>query len=382
MSVFQRADGRWIVRFSAGSIPEEPERKEQSFGRGPQAEAQARRLNAQYCLKRAARRKGPDFDSIAGEYLKARKYDIAETTAVSMTYSLDAHILPYMGAKVVYGITHDLLDKYVQSRKQPQVKRGAKKPDGTYATRTVRIKNATVHRELSIVKAIMSWAQSRGLITSNPIAKYKLPKRDDLIQPPPTTEEISKLLRVASPHLKRAILLAYYTCARPGESELLSILWSNVDFANRTIFVESAKKGGVEHRTIPIHDVLLKHLQAWHREDKALQTVPKGVTKCPEFIVHYKGNQVVRLKTAWNRAKRAAGITRTMKLYSLRHAGITALMASGVDPRTVAGIAGNSLEVMLTNYFRSSSQMRVSAIEGMPDITETKKGEGLKLVTG
>lgn len=365
MSVFQKADGRWCVRLPKGA---HPSGKDYIYcGRGPAGEEEARRLQAEYCRPKG-RSYEETFGSIAKDYLSSRGHSMASSTLDATTYCLEAHLIPFFGALGVSELDTTWLDKYVASRKQPQLKRSRKRIDGTYEMRTVYIRNTTIHREISIVKAIVEWARVRGKISRNKIAGYSELKRDDLVQAPPTPDELMLIIAHAAPHLKRAIILAYYTLTRPGEQEALGLRWEHVDFARRTIFIESAKKGGVESRTNPIHDTLFKYLQEWHKQDKALE-------RMPTYIVHYNGQRVARLKTAWNAAKKRAGITRRIKFYSLRHAGVSALLDAGYDPRTVANLAGNTVQVLLRNYYTSSFERKESAVASMPDLSKAPPQE-------
>ncbi|MDP2645491.1 MAG: hypothetical protein Q8P24_11160 [Desulfobacterales bacterium] len=86
------------------------------------------------------------------------------------------------------------------------------KPDGSART----ISRSTVHRELSIITAILNWSVTRKYLAVNPLAGYKKPRRDDAVILPPSIEEVRQILAVAPPHLVRALTVCYYTGLRPG----------------------------------------------------------------------------------------------------------------------------------------------------------------------
>jgi integrase len=52
----------------------------------------------------------------------------------------------------------------------------------------------------------------------------------------------------------------------------------------------------------------------------------------------------------FTRIREAAGVDDTVRLQDLRHANVTFLVASGVDPRTVAGRVGHDPSVSLGTY--------------------------------
>lgn len=354
MSFFQRKDGRWVCKIPKGALRSDAERTLIYCGRGHEGEAKARRLSDQYSPRRAGqtRRAGPSFADLADDYdadhVSAQN---TESTRHRNACRFDAHLLPYFGDTNAYAIDHDLLNKYVAHRRRKIVSRHGEH----------QVKMTTIRRELAMVRAVMSWARTAGKITQDLTEGYKLPKLDNFVQSPPTPAELVSIAAKGPPHLQRAIFLAFYSSCRPGTSELFRLKWSSVDFQNKTLFVESAKKGGIIFRVVPLHDVLFKLLQQWHREDMA-RTTP------PEYIINWKGKQVASIKTAWNKAKAAAGIKRVMKFYSIRHASTTALITSGADPRTACGITGNTLEVMLGHYHASSSDLREKAVAGLPDL--------------
>lgn len=135
--------------------------------------------------------------------------------------------------------------------------------------------------------------------------------------------ELNAMYQAAAPHLKRAIMLAYYTGMRVGSSELFAVRWEHVDLINGHVFVESAKKGGMKIRMVPIASALDILLREW-----LLQDSESG--RAGGWLVHYHGKRVSRIKTAWNSAKRRAGITRRMRPYDLRHMAATDMLESEV----------------------------------------------------
>ena len=126
------------------------------------------------------------------------------------------------------------------------------------------------------------------MIAHNPMEGYPMPTRDDAILQPPTSAELAAIHAAAAPHLQRAILIAAYTGMRPGSSELLGLRWQAVDLINGTIFVESAKKGGMRARIVPIAEPLAASLREWLAEDRQAGVV--------EWVVHRHGRRFRRMR--------------------------------------------------------------------------------------
>jgi len=200
---------------------------------------------------------------------------------------------------------------------------------------------------------------------------YQLPTRDDAVIQPPTVAEVNAILAHAPRHLYRAIVLAYYTGSRAGQSELLGITWEHVDLAAGTIFIVSARKGGLDQRTVPIMDQdLLAILSIWRAEDEAAGKLPG------QPIITYRGKPVHSLKTAWTSAKQAAKITRRLRLYDLRHSFATKLLDNGADLKHVSSLLGHkSVQQTVDTYQHLSRRLTEETVQKLPSIlTDTPAG--------
>jgi integrase len=340
MSIHQLKDGRWIVQWPNPSPP--PRLLREYFGRGPSSRLRAEQRDKELSLKETRPRKSSDdhlflFYELAAEYISTRQ--LAETTKKHMTIVLRSNILPIIGKLPALKISFDTIANYVSTRRQ-------------------KIKSVSVRREVVYIKTVMSWAakQNPPLLAYNPIRDYPLPKDDDSdILSPPTPQEISDILKHASPHLYRAIKIAYYTGLRPGKIELLRIKWDAVLWDRNVIRVLSAKKGGPVLRDIPIHPEFLGLLKNWWDEDGKTENGP---------IIHYAGAGIIdNVLYSWKMAKKRAGITRRLPFYFLRHDFVTTALESGVDIKTLAEIVGSSPETLRRHYQHVSGEAKVHAIE-------------------
>ncbi len=369
MSVHQTKTGNYFCKYRIKD-PATGRKKEKReyFGKG--LEGQKRAIERDEELKHQGTiseyKKNPgmhtahlSFANIASQYLESKANDLPETSIKNMLYKLKACILPELGHLAYNQITHHRLDLYVSKRlNSPVMKRNGKNkifvknPDGSIK----KISKTTVHRELSDILAILNWAVKREYIPKNHAAGYQKPKRDDAIIRPPSVEEIKKILNNAQPHLKRALLINYYTGLRPGNAELYKIKWDDIDWDNQTILVRSAKKGGPVQRSIAIHPALLKKLEQWKKEDDN------------PFLIHWKNKPVRSIKTAFKTAKKKAGITRRIRLYDFRHAAITQMILKG-DLKAASEIAGHSnIEMTIRQYEHITSEIKRKTVEAIEEI--------------
>jgi integrase len=354
MSVTQKTDGRWAVVYY-----ENGRQRWKYFGRGVEAEAAARQFDAELKksgsigpYKKRSAVFSPRLDELAEAYMESKNATLPRASQRNLIYKLSSVILPALGHIQAMRLSDRALDRYVQDR-------------------LIQVKRTTVHRELSDVQAILNWAVRRKLISFNPVAGYQKPSRDDEIIPPPTPAEIQKIIRHSAEHLKRAIYVSYFTGLRPGESELYQLKWQDVDFDGRVIFIRSAQKGGPRARSVPIHEKFFKKLWRWHQSD--LKSARNGQVKSDSagHIIHYKGKPVASVKKAFAAAKRRAGIARRIRLYDLRHAFATAMLAAGGDLKSTSELLGHSRpDTTVKIYQHSNLTLHRSNVNKLPDIPD------------
>lgn len=339
MAIQQLTDGRWQVYYRRdGKI------KREYFGRGPAAEANARARHKELNLqKRRPPRQpdtGPDFLNCAEVYLSSKTFN--ENSRKLLKIRLQSTILPILGHKRAFRMADQDLDDYVSRRRR----------DG--------VKDSTIHRELTDIKAILNFAAKRrpAMIPYNPVRDYRKPQEDDDVIIPPSPAETAAILAAAADHLKRAMMISYYTGLRPGAVELLRLTWSDVYWESETILIRSADKGGIKHRQIPIHPQLIQSLKEWWATDK------KGSGP----IVHIDGDPIKSIKTAWKGALRRADITRRLRPYDMRHKFVTESLERGDDIKTLAEIVGSSPRTLMANYQHVSNAMRRKTIAGIPPL--------------
>lgn len=219
-------------------------------------------------------------------------------------------------------------------------------------------KGTTVRRKIGIIRAAMTWAHRQGLIERVPIFP-RITQEEHARYVPPTQDEVSRLFAVAPDHLRRVIVLGYNFGMRVGQSELLRLLWSDIDIPAGIIRVPNAKKGARQPwREIPIQQALVPLLQKWRENDRLA-----GM----DYVIHYRGKPVQRIMTAWKAALLRAGITRHIRPYDLRHAFATEAIRAGADYGTVAVLMGHSSPVMVMRHYQHvCNEQKMEAIEAIP----------------
>ena len=131
---------------------------------------------------------------------------------------------------------------------------------------------------------------------------------------------------------------------RIGPSELFKLRWEDVDLDAGIIRMPNARKGArAESRLIPVRDDVLPELRRWWEEDAKID--------CP-WVIHWQGKKVMCIGHAWHAARKAAGISRVITPYSLRHAFPTSALEYDADIKAVAEIMGHSDPSMLLKTYQ------------------------------
>ena len=353
MAIKMLKDGRWICYYRHKGFDGVSRLKKEYFGRGAAGQAAAKKRNEALKLKKrrpaAAKPHGPTVAELSHVYIKNKNF--SANSAKHLKIRLTANILPFFGHKAAIDLVDQNLDTYIKKRRLD--------PICNQAGKIIRhgVKDATIVRELTDLQAILNWSKRRRppLIAFNPIAGYVKPKQDLAIIAPPTAGETRAIIQHAAPHIKRALIISYYTGLRPGAVELLTLRWTDVDFEGGTILIRSAHKGGPLRRSVAMHEAFLSTLDIWYRQDKK-----RGP------IIHYHGRAIKKIGKAWAGALERAGITRRLRPYDFRHAFITMALEDGADLKALSQVVGSRPETIMRHYQHVSKQLHRDTVARIP----------------
>lgn len=346
VGIKHKRDGKWVYEY---------------LGRGTAAEELAK--IKKYDYNRAAEEQAPPgikFGTVFERYLASR-ISMSDKNKNVLAYRFTSVVSPLLGGLDASLINHAVLHDYITTRKGQT--RGAvnRKTGGvtTYGPPAL----VTIQNEINLIMTILNFAAYRcqpPILSENPARGFLKGKVDYAIIEPPTEAEIAAILKHASPHLYRAIIMDIMCGARPGQSELFQVQWTDVDLVNDKITIISAKKGGIPKRDIPLSQSFREHLLKWREEDLATGG---------KFIIHYRGKPVGSLQTSWEAAKRRAGINRRLRIYDFRHYFVTKMLEGGADLKSVSRLVGHVDETMvLRKYQHLTSALKRAAIDMIPSI--------------
>lgn len=172
----------------------------------------------------------------------------------------------------------------------------------------------------------------------------------------------SKAIRARRAHLRRFVLIGFYTGTRPGAVKRL--LWQEsplqawVDLDRAVIH----RRGRAERETkkrrpiVKMPKRLVAHMRRWARLDAALDRQIGSV-------VHYAGDPVGSVKGAFAAVVADAGLDARITPHWLRHTAATWLMEAAEDPWSAAGYMGMTMETLENCYghHRPDFQAKIAA---------------------
>jgi integrase len=218
-------------------------------------------------------------------------------------------LLPYFSEVTAMRLTKSFADEFRRAR------RG----------QNPLIKDATINRDLSVLRHILYWAVDEQLLTANPLARMKMAQERRTRRQVLSVAEEQLLLPAAKDHLRGMIIAALDTGMRRGE--ITSQLWEDIDFSRKLLFVTRSKTPEGESREIPLTERLLKFLLE-QREDSGI-------------IFGYNGQPVRIVKRTWKTALKTASL-RHVRFHDLRHTFNTRLMEAGVLQEIRMALMGHS----------------------------------------
>ncbi len=187
------------------------------------------------------------------------------------------------------------------------------------------VSDATINRDLSVLRHILYWAVDSSILPSNPLTRLRLARERRVRRPVMSVEDEIKLLSVAPIHLKRIIIAALDTGMRRGE--ILNQLWEHLDMQRKVLSVSRSKTPEGEAREIPLTRRLYTLLSENHCN--------------VGLIFTYKDQPIsYTIKTSWAGALKNAKL-RHYRFHDLRHTHNTRLMEAGVMQEVRMALMGH-----------------------------------------
>lgn len=212
----------------------------------------------------------------------------------------------------------------------------------------------TQNNKLSLLRRALNEAVEDEIISINPMDNKKIRRRKgrssqrtestDHIDPFDHNERIA-LINTATGQLKNIIQFGFWTGLRP--SELFALDWSQVDFINNRIYVDSALTQAASkpestktEASERIVDLMPQALQALHAQKSHTFMQNKEVFQNPRTLERWTGDLVLR-KHHWKTLCIRAGV-RYRPPKQMRHSFASMCLMAGESPQWVARQMGHT----------------------------------------
>lgn len=220
---------------------------------------------------------------------------------------------------------------------------------------------ASVNRETALLRRVIRHASKQGVAVCDIDWNGHMLKESADRDPILTKEQQERLIAEAADHLKAPIEFALITGKRLAE--VTGLDWSQVDLNARSMVFRV--KGGKLHRIPIIPEVF----------DILLRQGPKETGR----VFLYKGQPVKSWRTAWEGAKRRAGVN--LRWHDLRHVAASRMVANGVDISVVKEVLAHSEITTTMRYVKHQQSaladaMKAGNLQNSRKIPEVDEGEG------
>ncbi|MFZ5867088.1 MAG: tyrosine recombinase XerC [Thermodesulfobacteriota bacterium] len=223
---------------------------------------------------------------------------------------------------------------------------------GFLASRFGKVKKVTMGRKLAAVRTFFRFLQRERLVTSNPAAGIRAPKREKPVPRALSVDEMDRFF-VRNPAMAKRDLalfeLLYSSGLRVGELTGLKI--QDLDLKNG--WVRVVGKGSKE-RYVPVGSKAIKAIEEYLPLRDLLLAQKRPWTDSEALFVNQRGGPlssrtVRRILKAY---LDAAGLKRDASPHTFRHSFATHLLVGGADLRSIQELLGHASLSTTQRYTR------------------------------
>lgn len=292
------------------------------------------------------------------KWIKDYQCNLEASTRANYIERINYRINPYLGNTPLKMLTRNAVQVWINTLQNSE-----------------GLSPKTIANLYNILNPALERAVQDNYIPYNPCSNAVLPKKQPYTAQVYNQEQIQQLFAmVKGTDMELLVLLGLYLGLRRGE--MVALQWDDIDLVHGLVHVHQnrvrangktitkAPKSAAGIRTIPLGAPQIKQLSdarqeylsdkiAWGKSFKDTNLVirkPDGSAYSPDSI-----------SQKWERFVRRSGLP-VIRLHDLRHSCATALIAAGVNPKTVQVIMGHAnMQVTMGIYVHNTSQMNQAA---------------------
>jgi integrase len=195
------------------------------------------------------------------------------------------------------------------------------------------VSNATVNRALEVVRRILNVAHQdwRWLRAVPKVRMLKEPRRRVRFL---RREEADRLIAALPDHMKPIVRFALATGCRAGE--IMGLEWTRVDLERQVAWLDHGTTKNGDGRGIPLNADAVAALESTRGQH-------------PRWCFTYAGRRIRQSSSAWDTAKRRAGIE-AFRFHDLRHTWASWHVQSGTSLQELMELGGWKSYEMVLSY--------------------------------
>lgn len=282
------------------------------------------------------------------DWLEHKKRDVSPRTLSGYAYALERYVLPTLGHRKLADLEVRDIDRLYGMMLDGDLL----PPGGADSAAIGKLSPRTVRLTHAALRQVLSQAVTWGMIPSTPAAGVSLPTKRVPEKDWMTTAERARFITASQQSFYGTLYrLMVDVGLRPGEA--FGLRWPDVDFVRGTVSVRRAvtRDGGSgailaepktikSRRTLPLASGLPAELLAHMERQREIGFDGEG------FVFTNQSGQMLRpwtfSKRDLARTVRAAGIGKSLSLYSLRHTFATVALSAGVPIKIVSEWLGHT----------------------------------------
>jgi integrase len=228
------------------------------------------------------------------------------------------------------------------------------------------LKRQTVNKDLNVLSKMLQVAVEWQYLEEDNLPKVNRYKKTDPVRKAHilTFEEQERLLALVPTYMKDIILIALHTGMR--KEEILGLRWAEVHLNDKIIRLPGHRTKNGKDRNVKLNSTALNTLLKLKKRHALNEFV---------FVNPATHTRYYRIKTAFNTAKRKAGVPR-LTFHSLRHTCATRLKNAGVPKLRISEDLGHQDTVMTSYYLHDDEELERRDFDLLDEYCQQRQNNG------